>query len=142
MSARAGIMLGKGNVATDIFTLITKLNIASPIGKGTQYFSWVSVNDVAKAYNFCLETKNIEGPVNVTSPEPLMQKDFARIIAKIMDKAFFFPPVPEVLMKLAVGWELGESLGLNSIRAIPKKLLAAGFEFDYPTLETMKNDFN
>ena len=51
VSARAGIMLGKGNVATDIFTLITKLNIASPIGKGTQYFSWVSVNDVARAYN-------------------------------------------------------------------------------------------
>ena len=141
VAARAGIMLGKGNVATDIFTLITKLNISSPIGKGTQYFSWVSINDVAKAYAFCLETKSIEGPVNITSPEPLMQKDFARVIAKIMNKAFFFPPVPEALMKLAVGWELGESLGLNSIRAIPKKLLAAGFEFDYPTLETMKDDF-
>jgi NAD dependent epimerase/dehydratase family enzyme len=48
-----------------------------------------------------------------------------------MNKAYFFPPVPEVLMKLAVGWELGESLGLNSIRAIPKKLLGAGFVFDF-----------
>ena len=141
VSARAGIMLGKGNVATDIFTLITKLNIASPIGKGTQYFSWVSVNDVARAYNFCLEKDELEGPVNITSPEPLMQKDFARIIAKVMNKAYFFPPVPEALMKLAVGWELGESLGLNSIRAIPEKLLAAGFIFDYPTLETLKEEF-
>src|SRR5210317_2118771 len=141
VSARAGIMLGKGNVATDIFTLITKLNIASPIGKGTQYFSWVSVNDVARAYNFCLEKDELEGPVNMTSPEPLMQKDFARIIAKVMNKAYFFPPVPEALMKLAVGWELGESLGLNSIRAIPEKLLAAGFIFDYPTLETLKEEF-
>ncbi len=134
-------MLGKGNVATDIFKLITKLNIASPIGKGTQYFSWVSVNDVARAYNFCLENNKIEGPINVTSPEPLMQKDFARAIAKIMNKPFFFPPVPESMMKLAVGWELGESLGLNSIRAIPEKLLASGFEFKYPTLETLKEDF-
>jgi hypothetical protein len=142
ISARAGIMLGKGNVATDIFTLISKLNISSPIGKGTQYFSWVSVNDVAKAYNFCLEQNSMEGPVNITSPQPLMQKDFARTIAKIMNKAYFFPPVPEVLMKLAVGWELGESLGLNSIRAIPKKLLGAGFVFDFPTLDTMKKDFN
>ncbi|NND23095.1 MAG: DUF1731 domain-containing protein, partial [Acidimicrobiia bacterium] len=141
VSARAGIMLGKGNVATDIFTLITKLNIASPIGKGTQYFSWVSVEDVARAYNFCLEKDELEGPVNITSPEPLMQKDFARIIAKVMNKPYFFPPVPEALMKLAVGWELGESLGLNSIRAIPEKLLAAGFIFDYPTLETLKEEF-
>ena len=141
VSARAGIMLGKGNLATDIFTLITKLNITGPIGKGNQYYSWVSINDVAKAYNFCLETQNIHGPVNITSPEPLMQKDFAQTIAKFMNKAFFFPAVPEILMKIVVGWELGESLGLNSIRAIPKKLLAAGFIFDYPTLDLMKDDF-
>ena len=44
-------------------------------------------------------------------------------------------------MRLAVGWELGEQLGLNSIRAIPKKLLKEGFQFKNPTLETMKDDF-
>ena len=41
----------------------------------------------------------------------------------------------------AVGWELGEQLGLNSIRAIPQKLLKEGFQFKNPTLETMKDDF-
>ena len=45
-------------------------------------------------------------------------------------------------MRLAVGWELGEQLGLNSIRAIPQKLLKEGFQFKNPTLETMKDDFN
>jgi NAD dependent epimerase/dehydratase family enzyme len=44
-------------------------------------------------------------------------------------------------MQLAVGWELGEQLGLNSIRAIPKKLLKEGFEFKNTTLETMKAEF-
>ena len=142
MKCRAGIVLGKGNIATQIFTLISKLNLSGPIGKGEQYFSWISVHDMAAAFVFCLENEDISGAVNVTAPEPLQQKEFSRAIAKIMNKAFFAPPVPPILMRLAVGWELGEQLGLNSIRAIPQKLLKEGFEFRYPTLETMKEEFN
>ena len=142
MKCRAGIVLGKGNIATEIFTLISKLNLSGPIGDGKQYFSWVSVYDMAEAFVFCLENENINGAVNVTAPEPLQQKEFSRAIAKIMDKAFFAPPLPPIIMRLAVGWELGEQLGLNSIRAIPQKLLKEGFQFKNPTLETLKEDFN
>ena len=141
VKCRAGIVLGKGNVATQIFTLISKLNLSGPIGKGDQYFSWVSVQDLVSAYIFCLENSNINGPVNCTAPEPLQQKEFSRIIAKIMNKKFFAPPLPPVIMQLAVGWELGEQLGLNSIRAIPKKLLKEGFEFQNTKLESMKAEF-
>ena len=142
LKCRSGIVLGKGNIATQIFTLITKLNLASAIGDGKQFFSWVSVYDVAEAYLFCLENPKISGAVNVTAPEPLEQKVFAQTIAKLMNKAFFAPPVPAILMRLAVGWELGEQLGLNSIRAIPQKHLKEGFKFKNPTLETMKDDFS
>ena len=141
VKCRAGIVLGRGNVATQIFTLISKLNLSGPIGKGDQYFSWISVEDLVSAYIFCLENSNVDGPVNFTAPEPLQQKEFARIIAKIMNKKYFAPPLPPIIMRLAVGWELGEQLGLNSIRAIPKKLLREGFEFQNTTLETMKEEF-
>ena len=141
VKCRAGIVLGRGNVATQIFTLISKLNLSGPIGKGDQYFSWISVEDLVSAYIFCLENSNVDGPVNCTAPEPLQQKEFARIIAKIMNKKYFAPPLPPIIMRLAVGWELGEQLGLNSIRAIPKKLLKEGFEFQNTTLETMKEEF-
>ena len=138
---RAGIVLGKGNVATQIFTLVSKLNLSGPIGKGEQYFSWVSVDDLVSAYIFCLNNSDINGPVNCTAPEPLQQKEFARIIAKAMNKKYFAPPLPPIIMRIAVGWELGEQLGLNSIRAIPKKLLEKGFVFKNTTLDTMKEDF-
>ena len=141
VKARKGIILGKGNVATDIFTLVTKLNISSPIGKGNQYFSWVSIDDVVNAYIFCLENKNLEGPVNFVSPEPLKQKDFSRVIAKIMNKKYFFPPLPPIFMKIAIGWELGESLGLTSMRIIPEKLLKENFEFEAQTLEMCEKEF-
>ena len=58
-----------------------------------------------------------------------------------MNKKLFAPPLPPVIMRIAVGWELGEQLGLNSIRAIPKKLLEKGFVFKNTTLDTMKEDF-
>ena len=141
VKARKGIILGKGNVATDIFTLVTKLNISSPIGKGNQYFSWVSIDDVVNAYIFCLENENLEGPVNFVSPEPLKQKDFSKVIAKIMNKKYFFPRLPPILMKIAIGWELGESLGLTSMRIIPEKLLKENFEFEAQTLEMCKKEF-
>ena len=58
-----------------------------------------------------------------------------------MNKKFFAPPLPPVIMQLTVGWELGQQLGLNSIRAIPKKLLKEGFKFQNTKLETMKAEF-
>ena len=66
VKCRAGIVLGRGNVATQIFTLISKLNLSGPIGKGDQYFSWISVGDLVSAYIFCLENSNVEGPVNLS----------------------------------------------------------------------------
>ena len=68
-------------------------------------------------------------------------KKVARIIAKSMNKKYFAPPLPPIIMRIVVGWELGEQLGLNSIRAIPKKLLEKGFVFKNTTLDTMKEDF-
>ena len=79
---RAGIVLGKGNVATQIFTLVSKLNLSGPIGKGEQYFSWVSVDDLVSAYIFCLKNSDIKGPVNCTAPEPLQQKNSQELLLK------------------------------------------------------------
>ena len=58
-----------------------------------------------------------------------------------MNKKYFFPPLPPILMKFAIGWELGESLGLTSMRIIPEKLLKESFDFECQTLEMCKKEF-
>jgi len=68
-------------------------------------------------------------------------QSISKLIAKIMKKKYFFPPLPPIFMKIAIGWELGESLGLTSMRIIPEKLLKENFEFEAQTLEMCEKEF-
>ena len=86
VKARNGFILGKGNIATQLITLTTKLNISGPLGKGTQFWSWISIEDVINAYIFCLENDDVSGPVNFVSPVPMEQKEFSSRFAKVFKK--------------------------------------------------------
>jgi uncharacterized protein (TIGR01777 family) len=120
VKARNGFILGKGNIATQLITLTTKLNISGPLGKGTQFWSWISIEDVINAYIFCLENHDVSGPVNFVSPVPMEQKEFSSRFAKVFKK---------------LGSELAHGLIFCSLRIIPEKLLKEGFEFQYPLIE-------
>ncbi len=132
--ARTGVVIGNGNITTQLITLTTKLNISGPLGNGNQYWSWISTEDVVNAYVFCLENEKIEGPVNLVSPVPLKQKDFSKKVANVYKK-FSFVPAPKFALNLLMGSELAHGLIFCSLRIIPEKLLKFGFKFEYPILE-------
>ena len=134
VKARNGFILGKGNIATQLITLTTKLNLSGPLGKGDQYWSWISIEDVVNAYKFCLENKNISGPVNFVSPVPITQKEFSNRFAKVFKK-FSIIPAPQIAINLLMGSELAHGLIFCSLRIIPEKLLKEGFSFEYPIIE-------
>lgn len=93
--------------------------------------SWIHVDDVAKALEFCIENNAIEGPVNFTAPNPEKMKNFGRTLADVINRPFW-APVPSLLLKGVLG-EMSQ-LVLSSQKALPKKLQAHGFVFDYPQL--------
>ncbi|SES36094.1 TIGR01777 family oxidoreductase [Salisediminibacterium halotolerans] len=101
------------------------------LGTGEQWMSWIHVDDVAKAIEFCIENTAIDGPVNFTAPNPEKMKNFGRTLADVMNRPFW-APVPSLLLKGALG-EMSQ-LVLSSQKALPKKLQAHGFVFDYPQL--------
>jgi NAD dependent epimerase/dehydratase family enzyme len=76
----------------------------------------------------------LQGPINVTAPEPVTNLDFTSTLARVLSRPAVFP-VPEAALRIALG-EMAKGTILSSARAVPAKLLDAGYRFRYPGLET------
>ena len=102
-------------------------------GDGRQWMSWVGRDELASIIEFALMNESLRGPVNAVSPNPLRNTEFATTATK----ALGLKPggvMPPFIVRLVMG-EMGEEFALASRRAQPAKLLAAGYQFRYPTLE-------
>jgi len=129
---RFGIVLGeKGGALSQMIPLFKKY-IGGPIGSGKQWFSWIHIKDLAEAFAFLMKHPEISGPVNVCSPNPARNRDLAKALGKTLHRPSFFP-APGFMVKLVLG-EFG-SVILEGQRVIPRRLLDAGFIFQYPNIE-------
>jgi hypothetical protein len=130
---RFGVVLGRGDGALGKLLPLFRLGLGGRIGSGSQWMSWVGLADAVAASLFVMDTAAISGPVNVTAPEPVTNADFTRAIAKAVHRPAILP-VPAFALRLALG-EMADETVLASARAVPAKLIEAGFRFVYPTIE-------
>jgi uncharacterized protein len=128
VNLRTGLVLGDNDTFKKLI-LPYNLFIGGPLGEGTQYVSWIHIEDFVNAVNHIIENKDIEGPVNLTSPYPLSMNEFQKKIGKAMKKPFWLT-VPSFALRIFMG-EMADIV-LNSQKVIPKKLIASGFQFKYP----------
>ncbi|MCJ7842160.1 TIGR01777 family oxidoreductase [Lederbergia sp. NSJ-179] len=135
--ARFGIVLGKKGGALPFMSLPYKLGVGGTIGSGKQWVSWVHVADVAGLISYAIEQSDIQGPLNVTAPEPKRMADFGKMIGYVLHRPHWFP-VPSFAMKALLG-EMSEML-LCGQRAIPEKALTSSYKFQYPDLEAALKD--
>lgn len=139
-TARFGVVLKRGKAMLQKLELPFNLGLGSTIGTGQQYLSWVHLDDVTEALSYLIDNPNITGPVNITAPNPVSQKEFAQILAKTMGRPLFLN-MPAFMVKLIFG-EMGECLLLKGQRVIPKRLSESGYVFKYPTLkETLVREY-
>jgi uncharacterized protein (TIGR01777 family) len=115
-------------------TPLFRYGLGGSLGKGDQMVSWISMDDLLKGILFCLTNSSLRGPVNFVSPHPVSQKKFTSILAKKLHRPAFFSP-PSWLLHLVLGEQAKEML-LASQEVLPEKLLAAGFSFLHPHLES------
>jgi NAD dependent epimerase/dehydratase family enzyme len=99
---------------------------------------WIHIADETDAIRFLAENP-VEGPVNATAPNPVTNLELVRELGRILDRPSLVR-APAFAIKAALGREMAEELLLTSQRVAPAKLLAAGFEFRYPTLELALRD--
>ena len=133
VTLRTGLVLSRRGGLMGRLRPLFRLALGGRIGSGQQYWPWVSLDDVVGATRFVVEHDEISGPVNVTGPTPVTNAEFTRALAAALHRPAPVP-VPEALVRLLPGG-MGEEMLLHSQRAVPAKLLAAGYEFRHRTLD-------
>jgi len=131
---RLGVVLDRDGGALVEMAKSFRFGVASWLGSGQQWLSWVHRRDVIRAIQFLLARDDFQGPFNVTSPGPVTGRDFATAL-QVHHRTFIRAGVPGPVMRLLVGEMAGELL-LNGQRVLPERLRAAGFDFTYPDIES------
>jgi len=135
---RTGVVFAKDNGAFPKLILPVKLYAGGKIGNGNQWISWIHIKDMIDGILFLINRQTSQGIYNFTAPNPVQNKDFIKIVAKVLHRPVWLP-VPAFIIKLFMG-EKGETIALNGENAYPKKLLEEGFKFSFPDLEnSLKN---
>jgi uncharacterized protein len=129
---RTGVVLSESGGALEKMLPFFKLGIGGPVAGGDQYVPWVHLDDVVGALLFALDNDALRGPVNVTAPEPVTNKELSRTLGKVLHRPAF-APVPALAVKTLYG-EMA-SIVTTGQRAVPARLQELGYEFRQPDLE-------
>jgi uncharacterized protein (TIGR01777 family) len=135
--ARIGVVLTPAGGALQRLVLPFKLFAGGPFGSGRQWYSWIHIADVIHALVFLAEHPEAAGAYNLTAPNPHKNAEFSKILGRVMQRPSWLP-VPGFALRLAFG-EVA-TVVLDGQRVQPGRLLEAGFEFQFPKLETAFRD--
>jgi uncharacterized protein len=125
---RTGIVLStKGGALGKVLPLF-KAGVGGRLGSGRQYISWIARPDHIAAMRFLLDADEINGPVNLTAPNPVTNSEYTKAIAAALHRPALFP-APTLALKAVLGEFAGNVVGGQ--RVLPKRLVDAGFEFGY-----------
>jgi uncharacterized protein (TIGR01777 family) len=130
---RIGVVLSPKGGALAKMLPPFRFGLGGVVGTGEQYWSWVSLEDVVSAARFTLETPSVNGPVNVTAPAPVTNREFTQALGRALRRPTVFP-LPAFAARLMFG-EMADALLLSSARAEPKALTAGGYAFRFPDLD-------
>ena len=130
---RFGLVLSPRGGVLARMLLPFRLGLGGRLGNGSQWMSWVSIGDAVDALIHLLTTNSLSGPVNVTAPNPVRNRDFTRTLGRVLSRPTVFS-VPSPALRLAFG-EMADATLLSSARVMPRRLLASGFHFKNPDLE-------
>ena len=129
---RFGVVIGKNGGALRRMIPIFNKYLGSPLGSGKQWFPWIHEQDIADIFLYLLEQKDVSGPINCTAPNPVRNKEMAKILGEVLGKPTFVPAVPAFVIKMVMG-ESG-SIFLKGQKALPARLLNLGFHFSFPEI--------
>ena len=133
VNVRIGVVLSPKGGALAKMLLPFRLCLGGIVGPGTQYWSWIGLKDLTRIIAYCINTESISGPVNAVSPTPSTNRDFTKVLGKVLRRPTIFP-LPAFVARIVLG-EMADALLLSSARVLPSKLESSGFQFEFPALD-------
>ncbi|MEA2060881.1 MAG: TIGR01777 family oxidoreductase [Thermodesulfobacteriota bacterium] len=132
VTLRTGVVLSPSGGALKKMAPAFKAGLGTVIGRGRQYISWISMDDLLYAIHHILENRTIKGPVNLTAPVPVTNHEFSKQLGHVFSKPVFLF-LPRIIVTSIWG-RMGQETLLTSARVKPEKLLNSGFNFRHKTL--------
>ncbi len=138
VNLRIGLVLSpKGGALAKMLTPF-QLGLGGRIGSGTQWWSWIHVDDIVGAIHYGIDTASLSGAVNLVAPNPVQNIEFTKLLASALGRPALFP-VPAFAARLAFG-EMAQELLLSGQRVAPSKLEASRYSFRFPELRAALED--
>lgn len=134
VQARTGLALSRRGGMLGKVLPIFRMGLGAPLGTGRQFWSWITVDDWVEAVLYALAHPDVEGPVNLTSPEPVTNAEFTRKLGKALHRSTMPIPAPRFALAAGLGEFAGEGL-LSSHRVLPRKLTDSGYRFAHTGLD-------
>lgn len=125
---RGGVVLSNDSGAFPRVVFPFRFFVGGPLGNGKQWFPWIHLEDEVRAIRFLIENGRASGAFNLCTPNPVTNRQFAKVLGKIMKRPAFIP-APAFALKLAFGE--AAALVLDGWQAYPTRLQDLGFEFKY-----------
>ena len=129
---RVGVVLDKEGGALAKLLTPFKLGAGGPVGSGQQWMSWIHHADLTGLFLLALDRGDATGPINGTAPNPLTNREFGKILGRVLHRPSFMW-TPGLALRILVGE--AASVIVTGQRVLPKRALELGYSFQYPTLE-------
>ncbi|MTI29915.1 TIGR01777 family oxidoreductase [Xanthovirga aplysinae] len=130
---RLGLVLSKKGGAFPKLKKPVAWGVGAPLGSGKQFMSWIHIDDLCQLFNKALDDNQMQGEFNAVAPDPVTNREFTKVLAKVMGRPLIMPAVPSFPLRLVLG-EMAEMLiGGNKVSC--QKILDKGFRFRYQNLQ-------
>lgn len=134
VNLRTGIVLSGNGGVLPILRALISTGLGGKVGEGENFLSWIAIDDECDLIIHAIFDERIAGPINLTAPNPMSNRELtAHLATKLRRPARF--PIPTFGPKLVLGREGAEELALANQHVLPAKALDHGFQFRYPTLD-------
>ncbi|MDQ4048391.1 MAG: TIGR01777 family oxidoreductase [Actinomycetota bacterium] len=129
---RTGVVISESGGALEKMLPAFKLGVGGPVAGGRQYVPWIHMEDVIGGLIFCLDNAAVTGPVNLTAPEPVTNRELSKALGRVLGRPAL-APVPALAVRALYG-EMA-TIVTTGARAVPRRLSELGYAFRQPHLE-------